>query len=683
VARRNVYLCQVNHRFGDQAFLPYSVGMVQAYCAQFDEITDAFCFKEPIYLRVPVDALAGELDEPRVLGISCYSWNWRYGLALARATKARFPDCLIVLGGPQVPDRSENFFTAHAYVDLLVHGEGEVAFHDILRESLRPAPDYTGIPGLTVNVGQSRAAKTPPRERLNDLSRLPSPYLSGVFDPIVRRTAAWCASQETHRGCPYACTFCDWGSAVLSKVRPFPTERVLAELQWFADHEIDVLYNCDANYGLLGRDLLLTEELARLKARSGFPRQFRPAFAKNSDDRVFEIARVLARADLQKGITLSVQSMDDNCLDLVKRKNIRLANLSTLLRRYREEGIPTYSELILGLPGETLQSFKHGFQALLAAGQHDGCYVNLCQVLPNAEMGEPSSLIANQIRSVPMPMSLAYSTPSDDGLDETFDIVIETRWMSSDDWRRAFLFAWAVQTFHCLNLTQSIAVFLSNETDTRYDDFYDQLLAYAASSTGTLLNALYRDARDVAERVMVGASPEIVLPDYGPVVWLAEEAAFLHVMTAREQFYGEVGSFLRGLPAVARGGFSDDLLDDLIRYQNASLVDPFGAREPVVELAHDLDRYLRDAYGTRPAPPARKAVRLEFSNEAADSPGKEAFALAFVRYGRKSNKLHARLRDAGRDERPLAGGVDRARRDHALAARHRSAIQLLPGRGQP
>lgn len=183
--KRNVYLCQVNNQYGINVFLPYSVGLLQAYCQTNEVINANFDFKDFLYLRQDVDMFSESLNNPKVVGISCYQWNWEHSKGLARSIKARHPDCLIVMGGPQVPLRSEGFFIEHPWVDLLVHYEGETAFSEILLESLKESPDYTSIEGLSAKVGETETHKTPPRQRLVNLGQIPSPYTTGIFDHLL------------------------------------------------------------------------------------------------------------------------------------------------------------------------------------------------------------------------------------------------------------------------------------------------------------------------------------------------------------------------------------------------------------------------------------------------------------------------------------------------------------------
>jgi tRNA A37 methylthiotransferase MiaB len=363
---RRVYLSQINNTYGDNAFLPYSTAMLWSAARVHADITDSFSLAGHLLLREPLRLALERMAEPHVLGVSCYLWNWRYNLEFMAQTRRLWPSCVIICGGPEVPDHSEGFLQQHPFIDYLVHGEAEITFAELLR-CIRDGTDPSTVSGISYAKG-NETVKTMPRPRAADPSQFPSPYLDGTMDDIMRQYPSlhWHASQETHRGCPYSCTFCDWGSAVYTKVRQFDDQRLLAEMEWFGSRQIDLLYNCDANYGLFGRDRDLTRALVQTKARwGGHPSKFRAAYAKKSDDKVFEIAKMLNDAGMSKGVTLSTQSMDPHTLHNIKRTNIAMDAFAPLAARYRAAGIPTYTELIIGLPGETLQSFYQGIETLL------------------------------------------------------------------------------------------------------------------------------------------------------------------------------------------------------------------------------------------------------------------------------------------------------------------------------
>ena len=195
-------------------------------------------------------------------------------------------------------------------------------------------------------------------ERL-DLSTLSSPYLAGRMDkflddphlaPIV----------ETNRGCPYSCSFCAWGSATQSKVRQFPLEQVVEEIKYATARSANpqkLLYLADANFGMLKRDEDIARTIAECGEKNKFPKQTYVYFAKNTNERVIRVA------ELMKSVTsmsMSKQSVNENVLENIKRKNIPHQQYDKLSLECQKRGITTFSELIYGLPGETYESFVHG-----------------------------------------------------------------------------------------------------------------------------------------------------------------------------------------------------------------------------------------------------------------------------------------------------------------------------------
>ena len=256
--------------------LPILWGQLHSYARQFEELgPEHFAWAPPMWRTRAVAQMLEEVGEPDVLAVSNYVWNQRNSHRLAQAVRARFPDCLIVYGGPNVPNQSSSYLADHPWIDLLVHGEGERPFAEILREFRRARPDWGRVRGVSfLRDGQQHFTELNPRlERLD----YPSPILSGLMDPFLvqaRREhphGAVIAGLDTTRGCPYACAFCDWGMATLSRVRRFPRERIYRELDWVAANGIAVVWLHDANFGLFREDPDIVRHIADLKGRTGFP----------------------------------------------------------------------------------------------------------------------------------------------------------------------------------------------------------------------------------------------------------------------------------------------------------------------------------------------------------------------------------------------------------------------------
>lgn len=633
-------MAQPNYQYGQNVFIPYSVGSLQAYAETFPEIREGFQFQNPLFLRTDPAEVVRKMEKPAVACFSCYLWNWEYNKTLARMIRAAFPKCLIVFGGTQAPNASAGFFAEHPYVDLLVHHEGELTFVEILREFFLPQPDYTKIPGLSVRVNGNQTLKTPPAARIKDLSKLPSPYLSGVFDFLADQPFVLNVSQETNRGCPYACTFCDWGGSTFDKIFTMDEARLLEEFEWFGKHKVEYLFNCDANYGIMPRDRELTEKMIAIRAKhDGYPRKFRMCTAKNSGDKIFEIAKLLNDAGMNKGATLSFQSMDAHTLQIIRRSNIKLEVFSALMGRYRQAGIPTYTELIMGMPGETYESTKKGIDALIN-GQDDAVniYAYICSVLPNSEMSEPDYVRQHKIKSVRMPILLAHSTPEPESLAEYQDVIVETASMSNADWQRTYLFYWAVQAFHCLGLLQSIAIIFRKKFGIQYSDFYEKLIGHFTDDENTLLGKQIALTRGIVVRAMTGGRLDLTLPRFGEISWPLEEASFLNLIVGKERFYKELRPFLKALALQSGQPIEEDFLDDLILYQSSIIKDPYVSEIPVT-LRYDLHGFFSHL-GDSATPLPRFPNKLRIKADQSFNGDLKSYATEIVWYGRKGGRYH-------------------------------------------
>lgn len=280
--KQRILLVQPNYKFGNNVYIPYSVGRLWAYGKTRKEIDDNY-EADFLYLRDDIDVVIKTKYD--VLCVSCYIWNWGYCKRLAQEYKNAHNDCLIVVGGAQIPNRSAGVLDSHPYIDLVVHGEGEQAFVDILLQKLSKHPAYETIHGVTTKTHYGSIAR-------HDVLDFPSPYLAGVFDHLLDMPYNWQAPQETSRGCPYHCTFCSWGGVTASKIVRFDIESVLNEIDWFSQKGITLVYNCDANFGIYKRDVDIIVKMVDNYKKFGFPTKFRAAYDKHLTGRVFEISKM-------------------------------------------------------------------------------------------------------------------------------------------------------------------------------------------------------------------------------------------------------------------------------------------------------------------------------------------------------------------------------------------------------
>lgn len=354
---------------------------------------------------------------------STYVWSHQINRSLTASVRAHYPNALIVHGGPDVPsypDELRDYMRDCPGVDVCVHGEGEETLLDIVSRLLDGAPTdresavglLEGTRGATVRRGDGSHHQQPARDRIADLDSLASPFLSGALDQIIA-ASEHNGLMETTRGCPYGCTFCDWGSATRTRIRKFSLDRVKAEIDWHVEHQFRTLHLADANFGILPRDVEIAEYLVAAKQKYNFPRSFYSSWAKNADLRVPDILRLLARSGMVSFGDAAIQTTDSNVLAAVERKNIPVDRYRTLIGLYEEEGLTVYTDLIWGLPGSTVETWTKDLQWVTDLDLRAN--VNRIELLTNSPMNSPASRALYQLKTTrTRPRLITSSTTFDE-----------------------------------------------------------------------------------------------------------------------------------------------------------------------------------------------------------------------------------------------------------------------------
>ncbi len=562
--KKNVYFIQVNYLYGKTAYLPYAVGSIAAYAWQDPLVREEYACARFFFVRQRLEQLLEEMQNPAVVAFSSYIWNFEYNKALARAVRARYPNCVTVFGGHQIPFDSCALLEECPEIDFLIHEEGEQAFTDLLK-ALAQGGSVAEIANLSYRDAQGVSKKNPNAQMVR--YDYPSPYLNGLFEDLFTQADyEFSATLETNRGCPFHCAFCDWGT-LRGKLRKFPMERVKAEIEWMAAHQIDHVYCADANFGIFPRDDEIVDLLIESKKKTGFPRKFRVCYTKNSDETVFALNQKLDVNGMSKGATLSFQSVCPEVLRHIGRENLTMERFRDLMALYNQAAIPSNSELILALPGETYASFCEGVGKLLEAGQHSSLNIYNCELLPNAKMADPAYQKEHGIRTVTTLLGRNHcDSTEEEEVAELSEIVCETASMPRADWVRANLFALAVQSFHCLGPLQCISIYLFYEKKLAFADFYERLLRWMKENPATMAGALMAEMEQRFLNILEGnGSWSYVNPMFGNIIWPFEEGVFLEVMLHFDRFYAEIKPFLEQLIPDA------SLLSDLLGYQQAIL----------------------------------------------------------------------------------------------------------------
>lgn len=622
--KKKLYFFQVNYSYGNSAHLPYTAGQLAAYAFEDKDVAENFVLEEIFFIRDSVEKIMSGIHDPAVAAFSTYLWNSNFNKEIARRIKEKYPDCVVIFGGHHVSPGGE-ILNESPQIDYLLHGEGEIIFRRLLR-SLIGLEKAEEIPGISMRTADGILTNP---EMISDTCDYPSPYIKGYFDKILDENPdkLFMALIETSRGCPNSCAYCDW-SNMKSKIRKFPLERVYAEIEWLAEKKVYGLGSADSNFGMFARDEEITDKIVEAHLKTGYPAKFQTSYAKNSNRRVFDIGLKLEKNNLSKGITLSFQSMNEETLKNIGRENISPELFSELMGYYNNAGIATYTELILGLPGETYESLVDSIDKLLMLGQHNSIYVHNCEWLPCSTMGKKEYTERFKIKTSHIPLNQPHrSATEEEEIPEQSQIVTSTYSMTPDDWKKMNVFAATVQACHHLGLLQFFAIYLYLEDKCSYKDFYNGFIDYFSARPESVAGRALDKINGYLDLVLEEKGTLSCSDDrFGDVLWTFEEFMFLYITYESEKFYAEAEEFLFGF------GIDKDILNNLMLFQRNLARRPFDGRTEF-DVSYNFPEYFREALDRRRIPLVREDITVTVDAKPFSS--WEEFARVVAWYGRK------------------------------------------------
>jgi radical SAM superfamily enzyme YgiQ (UPF0313 family) len=298
-----------------------------------------------------------------------------------------WPLAWVVFGGNHVSHQGAHYLGKNSYVDVVVNGEGELTFQDLVIARLggRSTENLSDVAGLSFWAANGSMTTTPDRGRIEHLDDIPSPLLSGALELTDGdgRFLYDVGLLETNRGCPYKCAFCYWGGALGQKVRRFSRDRLRAEVELLAHHGVETIALCDANFGMFQSDLDFVTDVIDIKCSTGFPCAIETSWAKNKSENFRAIVRMMKQAGLKSSFTLALQTLDDAALALMGRRNMAVNKWEELVDWLTAEGLECYAELIWGVPGESIATFLAGYDRLAEKISRIATYPLL--LMPNTE----------------------------------------------------------------------------------------------------------------------------------------------------------------------------------------------------------------------------------------------------------------------------------------------------------
>ena len=292
-------------------------------------------------------------------------------------------------------------------------------------------------------------------------------------------------------------------------------ERVIAELDYSAKHRIHFVVICDANFGILPRDVDIAKHLVELKQKYGYPRELGYTNAKTASPRLTEIIKLLHDGGLVASGQISMQTTNDEILKNVERDNIKMSEYKKVITFFHKEDIPAVSDIMLGLPGQTFETCKKDLQ--FCFDHKVTAVIFATSVMPNAPMADE-----------------AYRRKFQISVDE-HGFVESTYSFTREEYARMFDMCLAYKLFIKLGLLKYLLYFVQIEHDVPAMDFITRWVHQVAVTP---------ERYPISARIwseLVRPDRRGALKDWLSLQWTDEQSRFL--FDSMDAFHAEIIDF--------------------------------------------------------------------------------------------------------------------------------------------
>jgi radical SAM superfamily enzyme YgiQ (UPF0313 family) len=294
-------------------------------------------------------------EKPDILAFSCYIWNTEMIQRLSREISQLLPECIIILGGPEVSYDAERVLDKNNVISFVLCGEGEEVFNELYYSLINNTDKYKELNGIAYrNKGDVVYNKG--FNLVKDLDSIKSPYTPELMSSVKNRIVYY----ESSRGCPFSCSYCI--SSTFNGVRFFSMERVKKDINSLLTYKpklikfVDRTFNCNKQRA---------KEIFRFITGLNCDTLFHfEAAADLFDDELLEILSKAKKGLIQ--LEIGIQTTNTDTLEEIDR----VTDLDKLSKNVRSilgnENIHVHLDLIAGLPYENLESFKKSFNDVYA-----------------------------------------------------------------------------------------------------------------------------------------------------------------------------------------------------------------------------------------------------------------------------------------------------------------------------
>lgn len=295
----------------------------------------------------PIDIVESLLQsKPKVIGLGVYIWNAKETLQVVKLLKQISPETIIILGGPEVTYETQQQEIV-TLADYVITGQADITFRKICDDILNN------------NKPLEKIIKA---EHFK-LSEISLPYAEYTDDDIQNRVIY----VEASRGCPFKCEFCL--SSLDKTVYPFDLDVFLTGMQILFDRGVRSFKFIDRTFNLKVATSIKIMNFFLEKMQSEKVYLHFELIPDHLPEKLKSIIKQFPEDSLQ--FEIGIQSLNPEIQDIISRKqdDAKVHNNLNWIRQ--ETSAHIHADLIIGLPGETLESFAKGFNELVALDPHE------------------------------------------------------------------------------------------------------------------------------------------------------------------------------------------------------------------------------------------------------------------------------------------------------------------------
>lgn len=276
-----------------------------------------------------------------VICFGCYIWNIEYTLKLAQSIKKINPKVIIALGGPEVSYNPDEVLEKNPFISSIMCGEGENAIKDFILDI------------------KNKSIK-PIYKRFVDVCDIPR-----IADDIIKSYDNRVVYFETSRGCPYRCSYCL--SCIDKNIKYFDINNVLGDLRKLLSKNVKQIRFIDRTFN---SDRKRALKLWKFMLDNRIDTTFHFEICANLiDNETLEFLKTVPKDVFR--FEIGIQSTNKETLNAINRA-YNFENERKIIERLIDcTNIKLHTDLIIGLPFETLEIFKTSFNNLYSLHPHE------------------------------------------------------------------------------------------------------------------------------------------------------------------------------------------------------------------------------------------------------------------------------------------------------------------------